>query len=116
MKTTDAAIAEVRETFPFPNYFGANLAPWRTVGNVVRQYCKPGDKLLDLGSGPCDKTAIAKHLGLQCTAIDDLQDDWHQRGDTIERIEQFARDTGIAFTRSFTPQRSAPRRRLVAGV
>ena len=103
MKTTDEAIAEVRKTFPFPNYFGSNDAPWRTVGDVVRRFCKPDDRLLDLGSGPCDKTAIAQHLGLQCTAIDDLEDDWHKRGDTVEQIKRFARDTGISFTQTFLP-------------
>ena len=100
MITTDRAIAEVRKAFPFPNYFGSNDAPWRTVGDVLRRYCKPGDRLLDFGSGACDKTAIAAHLGLICTAVDDLQDDWYQRGDTAARIERFASDSGIAFRRS----------------
>lgn len=101
---TDEAIEEVRKRFPFEGYIAEDdLAPYHTVGSVIEKHLKPGDTLFDLGSGPCDKTAIAQFLGIQCTAIDDLNDDWHKRDDNVKRIEAFARESGIDFSREFVP-------------
>jgi SAM-dependent methyltransferase len=52
---------------------------------------------LDFGSGPCDKTAILQLLGFDCSAYDDLQDDWHQNAGNRERIMSFTRECGINF-------------------
>ena len=101
--TPAAAVDMVKDQFPFKNYFGANLAPWLTVGETVKAYLKPGDRVFDLGSGPCDKTAVAQVLGCECHAVDDLQDDWHKRGDNTNRIKAFAKAMGIEFSQSFTP-------------
>lgn len=102
MNTQDA-IKRVKSHFPFKNYFGENLSPWITVGDTVQKYLKPGDKLFDLGSGACDKTAIAQVLGCECTAVDDLRDDWHLRGNNVALIERFADEMGVQFNREFTP-------------
>lgn len=101
--TVHEALDELKRRFPFNNYIGDDVAPYVTVGNVVAKYLKPGDRLFDLGSGPCDKTAIAQLMGVQCTAVDDLRDEWHLRGDNVARIETFARDMGIEFSREFVP-------------
>ena len=100
---TAKAIETVKENFPFKNYFRENLAPWITVGEAVQKYLKPGEKIFDLGSGACDKTAVAQVLGYECTAVDDLQDDWHLRGNNVERIEAFAQNMGVKFSRDFKP-------------
>ena len=100
MKTIEA-IEKVKKAFPFKNYFGQNLAPWITVGEAVQKYLNPGDKLFDLGSGACDKTAIAQVLGCECTAVDDLKDDWHLRGNNVALIEEFALKMGVNFSRNF---------------
>jgi len=97
------AIEKVKANFPFKNYFGDNLAPWITVGDAVQKYLKPGEKIFDLGSGPCDKTAVAQVLGYRCTAVDDLRDDWHLRGNNVELIEKFADNMGVEFSRDFKP-------------
>ena len=101
--TPDQAFAAVEKRFPFQGYMQANNAPYHTVARYVGEYLKPGDKLFDLGSGPCDKTAIAQIMGINCTAVDDLQDEWHLRGDNVATIERFAADMGISFSRSFRP-------------
>ena len=54
-------------------------------------------RLLDIGSGPMDKTAMFKLLGFQCYAADDLTDPWHQRNDNADKIKEFAERTGIEF-------------------
>jgi len=101
LMTPDAAVDKVAAQFPFEGYIGENRAPWLTVGQIVSQYLEPGQRLFDLGSGPCDKTAVAQFMGIECHACDDLQDDWHLRGDTVAQIEGFAKTAGIQFSRSF---------------
>ncbi len=100
------AVEVVKHKFPFENYITPDYAPYITVANVISKYLKPGATLFDLGSGPCDKTAIAQTFGCRCTAVDDLHDDWHLRGDNIKKIEKFAEDTGIKFSRKFTPPKA----------
>lgn len=101
--TPEEALARVRQSFPFDNYISGDLAPWMTVGRTLAGYMQPGQSLFDLGAGACDKTAIASVMGLDCTACDDLGDDWYQKGDNIERIEAFAREMNIRFSREFRP-------------
>ncbi|MGI9351168.1 MAG: class I SAM-dependent methyltransferase [Rhizobiaceae bacterium] len=101
--TNEDALEWLKARFPFKGYVDNNTAPYFTVGDVIRKYLNPGDRLFDLGSGPCDKTAIAQAMGIQCTAVDDLADDWHKTGDNVMRIEKFAREVGITFSRKFEP-------------
>jgi SAM-dependent methyltransferase len=54
-----------------------------------------GSRILDFGAGPCEKAAVLSRLGYQCTAIDDLQDDWHAIGNNRERVREFAKKQGI---------------------
>jgi 2-polyprenyl-3-methyl-5-hydroxy-6-metoxy-1,4-benzoquinol methylase len=93
----------VRQRFPFPEYMTGDLAAYHSVARVVSTYLKQGDRLLDFGSGPCDKTAVAAGLGVVCDAVDDLQDDWHLRGNNISKIQSFAKNNGITFSRTFKP-------------
>ncbi len=101
--TPHQAIQKVKDSFPFKNYITGDLESYITVADVVSKHTRPGDKLFDLGSGPCDKTAVAQVLGCECTAVDDLKDDWHLRGDNIPKIEKFAKEMGIHFSREFSP-------------
>jgi SAM-dependent methyltransferase len=39
-------------------------------------------------------------LGYHCTAVDDLSDEWHQRGDARQRIHDFAAAMGIEYVGS----------------
>jgi SAM-dependent methyltransferase len=94
------AVDEVRATFPFPGYVSngvrhglAHMVP--EVARQVRAEGKP--RLLDIGCGPMDKTAVFAALGFECSAVDDLGDPWHRRGDNLQRIQAFARDRGIRF-------------------
>jgi SAM-dependent methyltransferase len=93
-------VDEVHAAFPFPGYIvnGARHGLAHVVPEVARQVRAEGrPRLLDIGSGPMDKTAVFAALGFDCSAVDDLGDAWHRRGDNLERIQAFARARGIDF-------------------
>jgi len=52
-------------------------------------------KILDVGCGPCDLTAIIAKLGYDVVGCDDLSDSWHLIGNNRERIVDFAQKMGI---------------------
>lgn len=102
--SADDAIARLRDNFPFEGYVDENLAPYHTIHRILTRYGKPGDRLLDFGSGPCDKTAIASAIGFECDAYDDFNDEWYRSGDNHERIRRFASQMGIALGESLEPK------------
>ena len=93
----DNAVARVTSAFPFPGYFDPALRGHFTIAQTVRQFLEPGSQILDFGAGPADKTAVLAALGYRCTAIDDLQDEWHKRGAARQRILDFAENMGIEY-------------------
>jgi len=94
----DAAIREVQERFPFKGYVTPKSGAYEDVARTLLTWITPPAKLLDFGAGPCDKTAVLSLLGFDCSACDDLRDDWHLIGDNQKRILEFARQLGIRFT------------------
>jgi SAM-dependent methyltransferase len=100
MRDIDKAIVNVERAFPIPGYTRQNAAAYRTLAKVALHYLSPASRILDVGSGPCDKAAVLQQLGFRCVAVDDLNDPWHQEGDAIHRILEFARDAGIEFHRA----------------
>lgn len=97
------ALNRLRDEFPFPGYVEENTTPYKTVGDVISKYLVADSKVFDFGSGPCDKTAIAAFMGMECHACDDLADDWHLRGNTVDRIFAFADKCGIELSREYRP-------------
>jgi SAM-dependent methyltransferase len=98
--TTKEAIQLAIEKFPFKDYMTSGSEARRVyfnVANAVMRHLQPGSRILDFGSGPCDKTAILQLLGFQCSAYDDLQDDWHQIPGNQDKIISFAKECGIHF-------------------
>jgi len=95
--TPQEALQLVREKFPFAGYMNSDNGPYLNIAWTVLRYLQPGDKILDFGSGPCDKTAVLQALGFRCFACDDLSDDWHQIEDNKDKILTFARESGIEF-------------------
>jgi len=94
------AVDRVRASFPFPGYISEGMRQGlaHVVPEVARQVRAEGKpRLLDVGCGPMDKTAVFQALGFACSAVDDLGDPWHRRGDNLERIRAFARAQGIDF-------------------
>jgi 2-polyprenyl-3-methyl-5-hydroxy-6-metoxy-1,4-benzoquinol methylase len=91
------AVARVTETFPFPGYIEPELSGHYTVAQTVQQFLKPGARILDFGAGPADKTAVLAALGYHCTAVDDLQDEWHKRGGARQLILDFAAKLDIEY-------------------
>jgi SAM-dependent methyltransferase len=102
--TTEKAIQLANEKFPIKGYMTSGSKSgskvrrsYFNIANTAVRYLQPGDRILDLGSGPCDKTAVLQLLGFNCSAYDDLQDDWHQNPGNKEKIISFARACGINF-------------------
>jgi SAM-dependent methyltransferase len=94
------AVDRVQAVFPFPGYIseGVRQGLAHVVPEVARHVRAEGrPRLLDIGCGPMDKTAVFQASGFECSAVDDLGDPWHRRGDNLERIQAFARASGIRF-------------------
>ena len=88
---------EIKEAFPFENYIKESSAgdPYKTVFAITTKYLSKESNVLDFGSGPCDKTAVAALLGHNCIAYDDMQDNWHKESDNTLKILEFAKNIGI---------------------
>ena len=89
-KELERASSRVVECFPFPGYFDPVLNGHLTIAQTVSRYLPVGSRLLDFGAGPADKTAFLAALGYKCTAVDDLGDEWHKRGEARRMILDFA--------------------------
>lgn len=94
----DSLLNRLRAEFPFPDYFYLTLESHRTFLNAVRQWVPRGGRVLDIGCGPLDKTALLAWDGYDCIAVDDLRDEWHRTGDNLKKITGFARKTGVDLT------------------
>jgi SAM-dependent methyltransferase len=90
----DTALRAVQNHFPFPGYMDRPDV-YRNIAQTVERHLPAGSRILDFGSGPCDKTAVLQRLGYRCSACDDLRDDWHRTRRDV--IASFARDEGIDF-------------------
>lgn len=93
----DEAVRLVQERFPFEGYVDPSNGAYADVARTVLRYLEPGARILDLGSGPCDKTAVLAALGFECFAYDDLQDYWHKIERNRDKIIGFAREFSIDF-------------------
>ena len=98
--TVDEAIRCVNAEFPFKGYVNPGEAATGAHSNIAHtaiRYLEKGAKILDFGCGPCDKTAVLQLIGFNCSAYDDLQDDWHKILGNREKIMLFAHSRGIDF-------------------
>jgi 2-polyprenyl-3-methyl-5-hydroxy-6-metoxy-1,4-benzoquinol methylase len=86
----------VRAHFPFPGGMERDKG-YIGIGYAVLQHLPPGARILDFGAGACDKTAILACLGYNCTAADDLADEWHTINNNREKIRAFAASFSIEF-------------------
>jgi 2-polyprenyl-3-methyl-5-hydroxy-6-metoxy-1,4-benzoquinol methylase len=93
------AFLEVKEQFPFPRYMDHKLYKCIAVSSaLLSNGCRPGSRILSIGSGPCDCEGVLSKLGYNVNALDDLSDYWHLIGKNRERILAFAKKMGIEFT------------------
>ncbi len=95
--TAEEAIKIVCDRFPFEGYIHPESGAHLNIAKTILRFLEPGGKILDFGSGPCDKTAVMQTLSFVCSAYDDLQDDWHKTAGNKDKILAFARDFGIDF-------------------
>lgn len=95
MISFENAKKKVEEQFPYDGYMDISADSYINVANIITKYLNPGSKILDFASGPCDKTAIIQSMGYECSAFDDLQDDWHLIDNNREKILAFAQSFGV---------------------
>jgi SAM-dependent methyltransferase len=95
MISFEKAKKKVEEQFPYDGYMDISAGSYINIANIITKYLKPGAKILDFASGPCDKTAIIQSMGYECSAFDDLQDDWHLIDNNREKILAFAKSFGV---------------------
>lgn len=98
--TPEEAIGHTVKRFPFNGYMTKSMGgfgAYQNIAKTVLQYLNRGCTILDVGCGPCDKTAILQFLGYRCYGYDDLQDDWHNLPGSKDKIMSFARECGIDF-------------------
>ena len=93
------AMEQIRNHFPFEKYIRENKFGdiYQTVFSITKKYLPKKSKVLDFGSGPCDKTALISLLGHHCVAYDDLQDAWHKEHDNRKNILNFSEKFGIEY-------------------
>lgn len=91
------SITRVNGEFPFKDYVSAEHDRCFGIAKTALSFLEPRARILDFGSGPCDKTAVLQALGFQCSAYDDLMDDWHNIPGNRERILSFVKSCGIDF-------------------
>jgi len=93
--TVTQAVRWLEERFPFDGYLHLGTGAQRSMAELVSRHVPAAGRVLDIGCGPCDKTAVLSRIGYRCTGIDDFGDDWHREGDNLQRIRRFASDAGV---------------------
>jgi SAM-dependent methyltransferase len=100
-KSITAACKAVELAFPIPDYLGNSweIEMAHSAGVVLRHVRGDSEppKLIDVGCGPMDKTAVFQTLGFDSWAIDDLSDPWVRRLNAEDKIREFASRLGIRF-------------------
>jgi len=89
------AVKKLEKDFPFKGYFDVGFGAHESLAEKIMARVPVGGKVLDIGCGPADKTAVLSYLGYDCTGIDDYQDPWHRSGDNLNKIKSFAKGAGI---------------------
>jgi SAM-dependent methyltransferase len=95
--TPEAALPSVKAKFPFEGYIEPRTDAALDIAHTVQRHLSLGSRILDFGSGPCDKSALLQTLGYHCSACDDLQNDWHQVERYRTQLLAFTQEMGIDF-------------------
>ncbi len=107
----DRIFNELKDEFPFKDYID-NIYYWEMktlISNLFKLSIDLKNKnLLDIGSGPMDKTAIFANYGCNCYAVDDLSDPWHKLNDNLKLIKNFSKKYSINFKHQLEGDYSIP--------
>jgi SAM-dependent methyltransferase len=81
--------------FPIEGWFAGCEVMYRAIARTVCQHVPQAGRILDLGCGPCDKTAVLSRMGYHCSGVDDLNDPWHLVDGNRGKILAFAEASGV---------------------
>jgi SAM-dependent methyltransferase len=95
--TFSELFTKLKNTFPFNNYLNSHHISdaYQTVFKISSEYLKENSTVLDIGSGPGDKTAIVAMQGHKCIAYDDMNDAWHKEPNNEKKISKFLEKMNI---------------------
>lgn len=85
-----SAIQQVAAAHPKTGYLTDTEEEIRGIASRLLALEAPAARLLDIGCGAMDKTAVFSILGYDCCAVDDFQDPWHLSGGNLSALEEFA--------------------------
>ncbi len=109
-KEISNALEAVQKAFSFPEYIDYTQYACANIATTVLRHVPIGLRILDFGSGPCDKTATLSVLGYCCSAIDDLNDEWHLEPGNLEKILSFPPEVDRTRSRIYEARLGIPRR------
>lgn len=85
----------LKSTFPIPRYLEGEGEVHAFVGAELVKLKPERGRLIDIGCGALDKTALFAMLGFECYGCDDFMDPWHRRPGVQEKIRGLAESHGI---------------------
>jgi len=88
----------LKSHYPIPNYLNGTEVEHIFVGNLVRRFLPEGGRILDIGCGGMNKSALIALLGYEVHGADDYQDPWHLRDDNLAKLRRFAENYRITLT------------------
>ena len=88
----------LKSNYPIPNYLNGTEVEHIFMANVVRQFLPEGGRILDIGCGGMNKSALIALLGYEVHGADDFQDPWHLRDDNLAKLRRFAKNFRITLT------------------
>ena len=97
----ETVFKNIKDSFPLVNYmdeivYHQTKFILKSILNLSTKHASKL-KLLDIGCGPMEKTAIFSNFGMQCYAADDLSDPWHREGNNLNKIINFSSQNDIKF-------------------
>ena len=94
-KISKDAFNFLKANYPIPNYLDGRESEHIFIADLIRQFLPKGGRILDLGCGGMNKTALMALLGYEMHGADDFQDPWHLQNNNLGKLKKFAEDFGI---------------------
>jgi SAM-dependent methyltransferase len=88
----------LRSKYPIRNYLNDMETEHIFIANLIRRFLPKSGRILDLGCGGLNKSALMALLGYEVHGVDDYQDPWHVRDDNLVKLRRFAKDFRITLT------------------
>lgn len=92
------AFSFLKEKYPIPYYLDNTGPDHIFIADLIKRFLPQGGRILDIGCGGMNKTAMMALLGYEMHAADNFEDPWHQRDNNLDKLKNFAREFDIILT------------------